>query len=148
MKFTLGELWQAAILSAILVAVLLLATSIYHFIIIPVQQRRKVNRRLTEEMEHLLRIQILKEQTKEKKTWQRTLLKSLIGDRRLENLQILMLQADFYKDAGTFFSFVLLSCAAVFLMGIWLLGNILFGLLIAVGVGILPFIYLKRKRKG
>jgi tight adherence protein B len=143
MKFTLGELWYSAILSATLVAVLLFATSIYHFIIVPARQRRKVSRRLTEEMEHLRRIQILKEQKTEKKTWQKTLLNRVLGANRFEKLQTLLLQADLYKDAGSFLSFVLLICAAGFLVGFLLLGNILVGFLIAAGVGTVPFWYLK-----
>lgn len=148
MPFTLREFWYAAILSATLVAVLLLATAIYQLIIVPARKRRKVNRRLTEEVEHLRRVQILKEQSNEKKNWHRTLLNNLLGSQRLDKLQTLMLQADLYKDSGTFLSYVLLGSAAGFLIGTFLLENVLFGFLIAIGLGILPFIYLRWKRKG
>jgi tight adherence protein B len=143
MSFSLRELGYAAGLSATLVAVILLATAIYQFIIVPARKRRKVSRRLTEEGEHLRRIQILKEKFEDRRNWQLSLLKNLLGAKRLIKLQTLMLQADLYEDPGTLVSFFLLICAAGFLVGIWALGSALFGFLIACGLGMLPFIYLK-----
>lgn len=143
MTFTWGELWHTTILASSLGAVLLLATAIYHFIIVPLARRKKVVRRLTEEAKHLQRIQILKDRSGDKKNWQRTLLSRLLSAKRLDRLQALMLQGDLYLDSETFLFVILLSSAAGFLLGYWFLKNVLIGLLIFVALGILPFIYLK-----
>jgi tight adherence protein B len=147
MAFTMSELWYAAILATTLVAIILLATAIYHFIIVPARKRRNVARRLTEEVELLRRVQILKEKSKDGKNWRGTLFNKLLGANRFDKLQTFMLQADLYKNAGTFLTFVLLSAAAGFLVGTWVLANVLFGSLIAISLGILPFIYLTLKRR-
>ena len=147
MAFTLSELWYAAILTATLVAIILLATAIYHFIIVPVRKRRKVNRRLTEEMELLRRVQILKEKSKDTKNWRGTLFNKLLGAERFNKLQTFMLQADLYKDSENFLTVVLLSALAGFWVGTWVLANVLLGCLIAITIGILPFIYLTLERK-
>ena len=143
MKFTLEEIWYAALLAVVLAAVILLVTALYHYFIVPARKRRQVTRRLTEETEHLRRIQILKEKPKQQ-TW----LQKLLGLKTFDKLQTLMLQADLFRDVRFFLSIVFFLGAVGFLVGVWVLTSILFGFLIAVGLGILPFIYLKWKKAG
>ena len=86
MSFTWGDLWYAAILSATLVSVLLLATSIYYSFILPARKRKKVSRRVLEETESLRRIQILKEKQSHDKGWLGALLTGLLGPKRMDKL--------------------------------------------------------------
>lgn len=146
MPFSLGELTYAVILAAILVSVILLAAAIYQFMIVPARKRRKVTRRLTEEVEHIRRIQILKEKPIHEGNWLITLLRNIVGVKKFYKLQTLMMQGDLYKDPATLISFVLLISATGFFVGILLWGKILIGFLIAISLGILPFLYLKWRK--
>jgi len=57
-----------------------------------------------------------------------------------------MLQADVLANPGTLLNWILLISLAGFGVGFWFLKNPLLGLLIALGLGILPFLYLKWKK--
>jgi len=147
--FTLRDLWYAAILSVILVAVILLIVAIYQFLIEPGQKRRKVSRRLKEGyQEQLQRIQILKERLDAKAGWWSKFLKILAGENRLVTLRTHMLQADLHQDPGIFLRRTLYLFVAGFLIGTWGLRNPLSGLLLGGGLGSIPFFYLRWKRRG
>lgn len=143
--FTHGEFWYAAGLSATMVAIILLAMAINQAIVVPVRKRRKITQ-LLREGEHLRRIQILKERSGDPWDWRQVALKRVLGARRLNNLQTRMLQADVFTNPETFMSRVLLVSLAGFGVGFWILGNSLFGLLIASVLLILPFLYLTWKK--
>jgi tight adherence protein B len=145
MSFSLGELWKAAILSAVLVAVILLVMAIYQFFIEPSRKRRKISQRLSEG-EHFRRIQILNERSGNQTGWHVFLLKKVLGSERLNRLQTLMLQADVYRNSGTFLSWVFLVALAGFGVIYLALGSILLGMVIGVGLGTLPFLYLRWRK--
>ena len=145
MLFTFGDIWKAAILSAVLVAVILLVMAIYQIFIEPSRRRRKISQRLSQG-EHFRRIQILKERSSNQAGWYQILLKKVLGPNRLARLQTRMLQADIYRKPGTFLSWVSLGALGGFGIGFWALSSILLGLVIGGGVGVLPFLYLKWRR--
>lgn len=145
--FTLQEFWYAAALTASMVAVILLFMAIYEFFIVPVQKRRKITQ-LLKEGEHLRRIQILKERSDDRWDWGRVFWKSVLRPNLFDRLQTLLLQADFLVNPGTFLNRILLVSLAGLGVGFWFLGDLRFGLLIALGLGILPFLYLKWKKAG
>ena len=143
--FTLREFWYAAALTASLVAVILLFMAIYEFFIVPVQKRRKIAQ-LLKEGEHLRRIQILKERSEDQGDWRLVFWKRVLGGKRVANLQGLILQADFLVSPGAFLNRVLLVSLGGLGLGFWFLGSLLMGLLIALGLAILPILYLKWKK--
>lgn len=145
MTFSFGELWKAAILSVVLVAVILLAMAIYQSLIEPSRRRRKISQRLSAG-EHFRRIQILKERSGNQTGWYHSLLKNVLGANRLAHLQARMLQADIYRNPGTFLGLVFLGALVGFGGGLLALRSIPLGLVIGGGVGALPFFYLKWKR--
>jgi tight adherence protein B len=145
--FTLAEFWYAAALTATLVAVILLFMAIYEFFIVPARKRRKITK-LLKEGEHLRRIQILKERSGDQWDWRVNVWKSVLGAKRFDKLQTLMLQADVLVNPGAFLNWVVLVSLAGLGGGIWFLDNLLVGLFIALGLGMLPFLYLKWKKAG
>jgi tight adherence protein B len=145
MSFSLGDLWKAAILSAVLVAGILLVMAFYQSFIEPSRRRRKISQRLSEG-EHFRRIQILKERSDNQTGWLHIVLKNLLGQNRLARLQMLMLQADIYRNSEAFLSWVFLFALGGFGVGFLALQSILSGLAIGGGVGVLPFLYLRWKK--
>jgi tight adherence protein B len=143
--FTIGEFWKAAILSAVLVAVVLLVMAGYQFFIEPRRKRRKINQRLSEG-EHFRRIQILKEQSHRQTGGALGLLTKVLGTTRLANLQMRMLQADIYRHAGSFLSWVGLAALVGFGIGFLALKSIILGLVVGAALGTVPFLYLRWKR--
>jgi tight adherence protein B len=144
-SFTLGDLWKAIILSAVLVAVILLTLAIYQSFIEPSRRRRKISQRLSEG-EHFRRIQILKERSSHQTSWYHVVLKNVLGPNRLARLQMLMLQADIYRNAEAFLSWVGLGILVGFGVGFLALRSVLFGLMIGGGLGVLPYLFLKWRR--
>ena len=143
--FTYGELWYAAALTTSLVAVILLFMAVYEFFIVPARKRRKIAQ-LLKEGEHLRRIQILKDRSDDRWDWQVVVWEKILGVRRFNELQTLMLQADVFASLGTFQTWVLLVSLAGLGLGFWFMGSLLLGLLIALGLAILPILYLKWKK--
>lgn len=143
--FTYAEFWYAAGLTATLVAVILLLMAIHEFFVVPVRKRRKITK-LLEEGEHLRRIQILKDRTGDQWDWRLVLWKRIVGAKWIEKLQTLMLRADVFVNPGIFMSWVFLVSLAGFVVAFWTLGDLLLGLLIALGLGILPFLYMQWKK--
>jgi tight adherence protein B len=141
------DFWYASVLSATLVAVILLMMAIYQFFIEPSRRRRKVSRRLNEGQQNYLRqIQILKEGATLPPGWWSRLLNKLLGANRLAKLRSRMLQADIYYSPGFFLMWSFYFSFLGFLAGAWVLRNTSIAIL-GCGLGILPYLYLKRQRK-
>lgn len=145
MSFSLADLWKAATLSAVLVAVILLFMAIYQFFIEPRRRRQKITQRMNAG-EYSRRIQILKERSGNQTGWFHIVLHKVLGSDRLTRLQTLMLQADIYQDPGTFLIWVFLGALGGFGVGYFVLRSISLGLVIGGGLGLLAFWYLKWKR--
>jgi tight adherence protein B len=146
-NITLRDFWYAAVLSVILVAVILLAMAVYQFLIEPSLKRRKVSRRLSEGHQNYLRqIQILKEGATEPTGWGPKLLVKLLGEKRLAKLRSQMLQADIYRNPGFFLMWSFSLAVLGWLAGGWMLGSAPMGA-IGCSLGILPYLYIQRKRR-
>jgi tight adherence protein B len=145
MSFSIGDLWKAATLSVVLVAVILLCMAGYQFIIEPHRKRQKIKQRMSGG-EHFHRIQILKEQSGNQTGWFDVVLKKVLGSNRLSRLQTFMLQADIYRNPGTLLSWVFLGALGGFGVGHLVLRSIILGLMLGCSLGVLPFLYIKRKR--
>jgi tight adherence protein B len=143
----LKDLWYAMVLSAILVAVILLFLAIYQFLIEPKRRQRKINRRLKEGYEKRLeKIQILKEESEAMTGWWAKLLKVLLGQNRIVRLRTLILQADVHQDPATFLKRAFILVLAGVITG-YLVVSLPAGLLIGAGLGVIPFFHLQWKRR-
>lgn len=145
-NITSRDFWYAAALSVVLVAVILLAMAVYQFLIEPGRKRRKVSRRLSEgHQDYLRQIQILKEESTAPTGWGQKLLIKLLSENRLAKLRSLMLQADICRGPGFFlmwsFNFAMLG----WLAGRLMLESTLMGAM-GCSLGILPYLYIQRKR--
>ncbi len=147
MGFSSGDLGYAVVLTAILLAIILLAVAIYQFFLEPIRKRRRVNQRLTESGEYMRRSQILKERSGAQTGWRMILLGKILGDERLVRVQRYMLQADVYHDPGRFWGKVLLIDLGGLIVGYWALRNGLLALLIAAVLAALPCLYLRWKKR-
>jgi tight adherence protein B len=145
---SMRDLWYAVVLSVTLVAVILLFVAIYQFLIEPKRRQRKINRRLGDGHEKRLeKIKILKEQSEAMTGWWAQFLKALLGQNRLARLRSLILQADVHQDPATFLKRSFLLVLAGFIGGYFLLHSFLIGLAIGAGLGVIPFLHLKWKRR-
>lgn len=144
-SLTFRDFWYAMILSASLAAGILLFAVIYYWFIVPLRQRRKI-KQLLKEAGVRKRLQILKERRDDKEGGAYTLIRGLIGARRLTRLQTLMLQADVFLRPTTLVSWMLFLSLGGVLLGFWVLRNILLGALLGVGFLILPLVYLRWKK--
>jgi len=145
-NITLRDFWYAAVLSVILVAVILLTMAIYQFLIEPRRKRRKVSRRLSEGHQNYLRqIQVLKKDSTEPTGWGPNLLIKLLGESRLAKLRSQMLQANIYRSPGFFLMWSFGLGVLGWLAGGWMLGSTPGA--IGCSLGILPYLYIQRKRR-
>jgi tight adherence protein B len=147
--FTPRDLGYALTLSAVMLGVLLGVMGIFYLFINPARQRRQVTRRLSEgSLDNLLRVQILKEKTEEKKTLWTALLAFILGAQRIEKLQRDLFQADIFWTVGKFLALVLSFSLAGFLAGFFVLRSFLLGAVIAVFLVMIPLGFMKwRKQK-
>jgi tight adherence protein B len=146
MNFSFQQLLYAAILTAVPLAVLLLATAIYHSFLEPLRKRRKVDQLLKDSGEYMRRALFLKERTDQQAGlgWGQWM--KVLGSGRLARIQTLMLQADVYQTPGRFWGqFLLLDLAACFIFYM-LTKNLWVVLLIAVTLASLPYFYLVMKK--
>jgi len=142
------DLWQAMVLSAILVAVILLFMAIYHFLIEPRRRQQKINRRLKEGYERRLeKIQILKEQSDDLTGGWSQILKMLLGRNRIARLRTLILQADVNKTPAAFLKLTSLLALAGFIVSFLLKNSLLLAIFLGAGLGIIPFFYLVHKKR-
>jgi tight adherence protein B len=141
------DFWYAAVLSAILVAVILLVMAVHQLVLEPGRKRRNVNRRLGKGFQkHLERVQILKSGKTEKTGWGAKLLEKLVGLQRVARLRSLMMQADIHQPPGTFLMWCFYLSFSGLLAGIWLAKSALMGLLLGGGLLMIPALYLQRKK--
>jgi tight adherence protein B len=146
-NISLKDLWHAAVLSIVLVAIILLVMAVYQFLIEPTRKRRKISRRLSEGYEKRLQlIEILKDKPTESRGWWPKLLKNLLGEKRLATLKSRMLQADVREAPEKFLLRSFLLGLLVLVAGTWALDNPLFGVLLAGGFATIPFFYLTWRR--
>jgi tight adherence protein B len=141
------DLWYALSLAGIFVAILLAMSAAYTLLLEPARKRRQVAQRLMDTSdEYVRRVQIIKARLDDKKNWKASLLNFIFGRHRIVNLQKRMLQADIYREPASFLGVVFLLAGAGFLAGLLFLKSFFLGLLIALPLGLAPFLYLRRQR--
>jgi tight adherence protein B len=146
MTFTSREFWYALALTAVLVAVILLATGVYQLILEPVRKRKKATQRVNDAENYLIRAQILKDKAAQQKGWGQALMTSIMGLNRMDRLQQLMLQADVYRSPWGFWGPILLVDLAVSVVAYLVIESVVMALLFAIGIMVLPVIYLKLRK--
>lgn len=126
----------------------LLGTGLYFLFWQPRQQRRQLIKRLQGgRKEKLAHFQLFKASQEDKKGLLITLVEQLFGWGKIANLQRTLLQGDIYASAGNFLSVVGILACLGFLLGM-MKDNPLLGAGLAAGLAILPFFYLRlRKRR-
>lgn len=134
-------------LSGTFVGVCLFVSGVYLLLIKPLRQRQRVTRRISgSAREKLARVQIFKACQETQKSLLLSLVQSLTGWGRIENLQQKLLQADIYWPPATFLGVVgILACLGI-LLGM-MKNHLLLGIGLAVGLGYLPFFYLRFKKQ-
>ncbi len=147
-EFTTRDLWYALTLSAVFVAVLIFLWACFTLFIDPWRRRRKVSRRLSESSaDYLRRVQILKSRFDEKASFLLLVARTLLGKSRLARFERLLMQADVYQSPTTILQVILLLISGGFLLGWILLRSALIGVVFALPLGLLPFLYLWQRKK-
>ncbi len=147
MAVTARDLWYALGLAALFVAVLFLLSAVYTLVWQPLRQRRKVTQRLSETSQaYVRRIQIVKARLEDQTSPGLNLLRFLLGRERLRRLQKELLQGDVYRSPVEFLGLVAILAGAGVLLGLVFVRSLLFGLLLAVALAFLPFLWLKQKK--
>ncbi len=146
-EFTPRDLWYALGLSCVFVGLLVFLWGGFALFIEPIRQRRKISRRLAESSEaYMRRVQIIKARLEDRPTSFMAIVRLIIGKERIVALQRHMLQADIYREPGSFITIVLLLAGGGFLVGLILLRSSLLGILLAALMALLPLLYVKKKK--
>ena len=141
------DLWYALGLAGIFVALLLILSAANALLFEPVRKRRKVAKRLAESSEeYMRRVQIIKARLDEVRSPGLSILRLIFGRERVLRFQKQMLQADIFRTPETLFIIILFLAGIGLLAGLVLLRSFGLGMLIALGLSTLPFLYLKRKK--
>jgi tight adherence protein B len=147
-EITSRDLWYALILSCVFAGLLIFLWGGFSLFIEPIRQRRKISRRLAESSEeYIRRIQIIKARLEDNPTTFMAVVRLIVGRERIAALQRHLLQADIYRDTGSFIGIVLLLAAGGFFAGLILLRSSLLGLLLAGLMAVIPVLYVIRKKK-
>jgi tight adherence protein B len=148
-EFTIRDLWYALTLSTVFVGVLVFLWGCFTFFVDPWRRRRKVAQRLSDShADYLRRVQILKARYDEQASWIMVLARFLLGKRRIDAFERLLMQADIYRPPATVLQMIALLMLGGFLFGWMLLRSPLMGIVFAFPLGLLPMLYLwQRKRQ-
>jgi tight adherence protein B len=142
------DLWYALILSCVFVGLLIFLWAGFSLFIEPIRQRRKISRRLAESSEeYMRRVQLIKARLDDQPTPFMAVVRLIVGKERIVALQRHLLQADIYREPGSFFAVVLLLAAGGFFAGFIFLRSSLLGILFAGLMALLPSLYVMRKKK-
>jgi tight adherence protein B len=134
-------------LAATFAGVCLFFSGFYLLVVKPLRSRHQVTKRLSgSAKDKLARVQILKAAQDTQKSLLLSLVERLAGWGKIEYLQHKLLQADIYWHPSTFLSVVgILACLGL-LIGMMRESQIL-GIGLAVGLGYLPFFFLRLKKQ-
>ncbi len=141
-----NDIWYAFGLSAIFLCGFISFSVLYAVIISPIRKRRRLRQRVAvENRQQLVQAKLFKAQQVDSSLIMKILEKAGAKS-RIERLQREMLRADIYTDVAVFLGVVLLMAAFGFIAGaLW--GSLLLGLLMAMGLGYIPFIILAIKKR-
>lgn len=136
-------------LVGIFIGVCLAMTSINHLLILPLARQKKLEQRLKKsKKDRLAQIQILKTLNENEKSIVLTMMETLAGMSKIENLQRFLLQGDVFWHPTTFISLMGFLFCAGFAGGLFLRGN-LAGIVAGAGLAFIPvfIVRVKKNRK-
>jgi tight adherence protein B len=146
MGISTRDIWHALSISGLLVALILFLLAINSFWIEPWQKRRKVSQRLVEAShQHLTQINLLKEKL-EGRSDRFAAIFGVRAQALMTNLQGQLLKADIFWDPLSFIGLILFLSAAGFFIGIFGMKSFTAGVLLACGMALIPYWYLRRKK--
>jgi len=141
------EFQYALGLVGLFLGLILLITAIYYGLVEPIRKRRLISQRLRgNKREQEIRAQIFKAFQETKESVVLNLAERYLGWGKVDNLQRQLLQADIYLAPNTFICIAILMSGSGFLIG-WLLGIWACSLGLSFLLGVLPFMFLRWKRK-
>ena len=141
------EFQYALGLVGLFLGTLLLITAIYYGLVEPIRKRRLISQRLRgNKREQAVRAQVFKAFQETRESVILNLAERYLGWGKVDNLQRQLLQGDIYLAPNTFI------CVAIFLSGLgfftgWLAGSWTWSLVLSLLVGMLPFVFLRWKRR-
>jgi tight adherence protein B len=141
-----NDIWYAFGLSAIFLCGFISFSALYAFIVAPVRRRHRLRQRISiQNRQELVQAKLFKTQQVDQSLIMKILEKAG-AQARIQRLQQEMLRADIYTDVAVFLGVVLLMAAFGFILGaLWV--ALLPGLIMAVGLGYIPFLFLAVKKR-
>lgn len=141
-----NDIWYAFGLSAIFLCGFISFSALYAVIVAPIRRRYHLRQRISiQNRQELVQAKLFKTQQVDHSLIMKILEKAG-AKARIERLQREMLRADIYTDVGLFLGLVLLMATCGFILGaLW--GSLLLGLILAVGLGYGPFLFLAVKKR-
>jgi tight adherence protein B len=135
------------IMTSVFVAVLLVVACVNYFLVKPMQMRRQLNERLRgNKREQEVRAQIFKAYQEVQSGLILSIVQSLAGWSKIENLQHHLYQADIFITPGGYLCLVGLLGSLGFFTGT-LMGSLLYGAGIGTFLALLPIMYLRWKKR-
>jgi tight adherence protein B len=141
------EFYYALGLLGLFLGMILLIAGINYSLVEPARKRRLINQRLRgSKREQEVRAQIFKAFQESKESVILNLMERYFGWGKVDNLQLQLLQADIYLSPHTFICIAILLAGSGLTIG-WLLGVWAWSLAVSFLLGVLPFLFLRWKRK-
>jgi tight adherence protein B len=141
-----NDIWYAFGLSAIFLCGFISFSALYAVIVAPIRQRRRLRQRVnSEERQELVQAKLFKAQQVDHSLIMK-ILEKVGAQSRIKWLQREMLRADIYTDVAIFLGVVAALALFGFIAGA-MRGSLLLGLVLAIGFGYIPFVFLAVKRR-
>ncbi|MBU4354353.1 MAG: type II secretion system F family protein [Desulfobacterales bacterium] len=141
------EFQYALGLVGLFLGLILFITAIYYILVEPIRKRRLINQRLRgNKREQEVRAQVFKAFQETKESVVLNLAERFLGWGKVDNLQRQLLQADIFLAPNTFVCVAILLSLLGFLTG-WLVESWACSLGLSLLLGVLPFMFLRWKRK-
>jgi tight adherence protein B len=134
-------------LLGLFVGVCLLISGISYGLVEPIRQRRLISQRIRgSKREQQIRAQVFKPYQESKDSLVLTLARRYLGWGKGDNIQRQLLQADIYLSPNSFITIVTLMAGLGFSIG-WLMGVLMWALVLGFTLGMLPIFFMRWKRK-
>jgi tight adherence protein B len=141
------EMQYALGLLGLFLGMILLITGINHYVVEPVRKRRLVSQRIRgNKREQAVRAQVFKAFQENKDSVVLNLAERYFGWGKVDNLQRQLLQGDLYLAPNTFICIAIILAGVGFMIG-YLVGVLAWSLALSLVLGVLPFLFLRWRRK-
>ena len=135
------------LLASVFAGVVCFLVGFYFSFIRPLREKQRLSKRLWgSSKKNLVPAQLFKIQTQGQDSPLLTMVKTVAGWGKVENLQCSLYQADIFSPAESFLSVVGILACAGYLIGT-LLGAFYWRIILAGGLGALPLLYLRLKKQ-